>query len=103
MTIVSIWFIVFVAAVVLAYYIVPKPYRWITLLAGSMLFYWFNSKWLLLIMAATALFTFLIGRRIEKTLQAGKDFIAEHSGELSKEEKKARKEKTKKRDRAECA
>lgn len=100
MTIVSITYIIFVVAVVAAYYITPKKYRWITLLAASFVFYFLNSKWLLFVMIATSLFTFFIGKLISDVNSKGKAYIKEKGSELSKDEKKAYKEKTKRRARS---
>ncbi|MBR2802574.1 MAG: MBOAT family protein [Erysipelotrichaceae bacterium] len=96
MTIVSLPFFILVAATVLCYYIVPKKYRWLVLLAASGLFYWFNSGILLLVLVTTSLVTFLIGLWIAKIQEAQQKHLDDHP-DLSREEKKKEKEAAKKR------
>ena len=48
MTIVSLAFFAFVAALLVVYFVAPKNWRWTVLLAGSLVFYWLNSGKLLL-------------------------------------------------------
>ena len=43
MTITSFWFLVFVIAGVLIYYVIPKKLQWLELLLLSVLFYWFAA------------------------------------------------------------
>lgn len=64
MTIVSFPFFLFVAVTVLIYFIAPKRFQWFVLLAASYFFFWINSKWLVLVLFATTLVTFLIGQAI---------------------------------------
>ena len=71
MTIVSLPFFLFVAALVLLYYLAPGKFRWVVLLLGSCLFYWLNSGLLLLVLLGTALLTFLIGLWIEMAMDNG--------------------------------
>ena len=99
MTFISISFIAFIAAVILVYFAVPSRYQWIVLLTASYVFYWINSGVLLLVMFGSTAATFLTARIIENISSNGKKYISERAGELTKEEKKALKEKTKKRTR----
>ena len=99
MTFVSFPFIVFVAITTLVYFLTPKKFQWIVLLISSYVFYWFNSHWLLLILMANTLVTYGIGRWIDSVSINGKQYLKDHNGELSKEEKKAHKERTKKKTR----
>ena len=100
MTIVSLPFFLFVAALVLLYYLAPGKFRWVVLLLGSCLFYWLNSGLLLLVLLGTALLSFLIGLWIETLNDRLRRELKERGGELSKEEKKARKDAVKKRSKA---
>ena len=100
MNFVSSSFIVFCSAVVLLYFIAPKKARWFVLLLASYFFYWTGSHWLLLVHLFTALCTWGIGLWIYKIDSAGKLALKEQADTLSKEEKKALKEKTKKRARS---
>ena len=98
MTIVSFSFILFVAAVVLVYYIIPKKARWIVLLAGSYVFYWLNSKWLVLVLLGTSLVTYLFGLIIQRVNDKNQEYLQNHK-EITREEKKTLKEKHKKKSR----
>ncbi len=98
MTIVSLKFILFVAAVVLAYYIVPKKVRWLVLLSGSLVFYWLNSKWLVAVLLVTSAVTYLFGWLLQQGNDKHKNYLSDHP-EITGEEKKARKEKLKKKNR----
>ena len=89
-------FIVFITAVVLVYFLIPKNYRWVVLLVSSYIFYFINSHWLLLVHFLTALFTWGIGLWMYRISTNGNLFLKENPG-LSKEEKKQIKESTKKK------
>lgn len=96
MSIVSLSFFLFVASVVLLYYLIPLKYRWVVLLLASYVFYWLNSKWLLLVMLGTTLITFFAGLWMQRVKDRHAAFLAENKDSLTREEKKARKEKVKK-------
>ena len=98
MTIVSFEFMLFVAAVVLVYYLVPKKVRWIVLLLGSYVFYWLNSEWLVLALLGTSLVTWLTGLVLQKKSDGYQAYLREHP-ELTREEKKAGKDQLKKKNR----
>ncbi len=98
MTIVSFEFMLFVAAVVLVYYLVPKKVRWIVLLLGSYVFYWLNSKWLVLALLGTSLVTWLAGLLLQKKSDGYQAYLREHP-DLTREEKKAGKNQLKKKNR----
>lgn len=99
MAFVSLPFILFIAAVTAVYFLVPKRFQWFVLLAGSYTFFWINSKWLVLILFAATLVTFLTGLAIHSVSSKGKKFIKENAKTLSAQEKKLYKEKTKKKTR----
>ena len=98
MTIVSLQFILFVLAVVLVYYIVPKKIRCTVLLVGSYVFYWLNSKWLVFVLLATSLVTYLFGLLLQRENDRNRDYLNSHQ-DLTREEKKTLKEKQKKKSR----
>ncbi len=87
MQFVSLAFLIFIAVVVLIYFIVPKKGQWVVLLAASYFFYWINSHWLILVMFATTVVTWLTGLAIQKTGEKGKRYLAEHP-DLDKKAKK---------------
>lgn len=99
MSIVSLAFFLFVSIVVLLYFIIPVKYRWIVLLAGSYVFYWFNGKWLVLILLGETLVTYLIGLWIQKVNDRNEAFILTEGRNLPKEERKELKAAAKKRAR----
>ena len=57
----SLPFAVFLAAVVTAYYLAPRRFRWIVLLCASLAFYWLGGGWTVVYLAATVLTTWLAG------------------------------------------
>ena len=99
MTIVSLPFFLFVAAVVLIYYLIPRKLRWIVLLVASFVFYWLNSAQLMLILLGTSLFTWAVGLCIQKIRDSGEAQLKASADALSPSEKKRRKERIKKKAR----
>lgn len=95
MSFVTLPFFLFVAALTLVYFLVPGKYRWVVLLAASYVFYWTNSRWLVLVLAATSLATYGVALWLQRINDRGKAWLMDHAAELSREDKKARKEKTK--------
>ena len=90
-------FLGFIAVLFLLYYLVPKRFQWKLLLAASYLFYFIaGPSWLLYILATTVSIYFA-AIWIEKTGKQQKDYIKAHREQLSKEEKKAYKDKMKAR------
>jgi D-alanyl-lipoteichoic acid acyltransferase DltB (MBOAT superfamily) len=59
--------LLFLAAVLVVYYLVSKQARWGILLAGSILFYLSASPRMLLLVAASALWSWAAGKQIERT------------------------------------
>ena len=96
MALVSLPYLIFVSATVLLYFLAPKKVQWVVLLIASYVYFWLNSKRLVLVLFASTLATFLAGLRIESINRKGKQTLKESTG-LSREEKKALKEATKKR------
>ena len=97
MTYFSLPFFLFVAGLVLVYFVTPKRFQWYVLLIASYIFYWLNSARLLFILLGTSLFTYFIGQWIQNVSDAGKNYLKEHNAELSKEEKKSFKDAVKQR------
>lgn len=96
MSFVSLPFFLFVAALTLVYFLVPKQFRWIVLLVGSYAFYWSNSAWLVLVLFAGTLVTFLIGQWIQSVSDKNQAYLKENRAGLSREERKRLKERGKK-------
>ena len=51
-------FLIFFAVLMVFYYLIPKKYRWIILLAGSYVFYGFASPWFLIFLVSSSIITF---------------------------------------------
>ena len=77
MTYTSFGFFVLVAVLLLLYYILPEKVRWLVLLAGNAVFYYFAaaSRWNLLVFATTVVLSYLAGLLIEKVYQSEKKEI----------------------------
>lgn len=97
MSYISLKFCLLVVGTVLLYFIAPKKYRWTVLLVASLLFYFLNSKLLVLFPAAATLVAYIAARAIDKNNQKFK--LAKKTLE-SKEERKAMKASVKKKNRA---
>lgn len=95
MTLVSFAFVLFIAATAFAYFLVPIRFRWVVLLISSYLFFWFNSRWLVLVLFITTLVTFGIGQWIQHVNCVSASFLESSGAVISKEEKKEYKAKTK--------
>ena len=94
MTFVSLPFFAFVAVLSAIYFLTPKQFRWVVLLAGSYYFYWTNSRWLVLVLFATTMATFLIGLWIQRVRDRDQAFLDANKAKLSREERKVRKQAT---------
>ena len=66
-TFISFYFIFFVFALALLYYVLPQKIRWIVLLCGSILFYSIAGIHPLITVLLTALITYLAAMLIEST------------------------------------
>ncbi len=95
----SVTFALFAAVLLGLYYIVPRKAQWGLLLAASVLFYlWAGLEYLAFILftaATTYACTMLMGKRQAKQ----EAYLQEHKAELTREERKALKARTKKQNR----
>ncbi len=100
MSLTSIWFLIFAVALLIVYYAVPGKYRWMVLLAASMVFYcWAGIKNALYILI-TAASTYGATRWMHLLSQRQKQYLKEHKADLSREERSALKKQCKSRRRA---
>ncbi len=97
MSMTSFPFLIFAAATVLLYYLVPKRAQWWVLLIASIIFYITAGGWYLPFIGVTVLSTYLVARLMARHATRDEAYIAAHKVELSKEERKAYKNKGKKR------
>lgn len=92
-------FLIFAAAVTVAYYITPVKGRWMTLLAASYAFYLISSPKTFVFILLTTVITFLGGRYIGRQNDEQKAYLAEHKDEMSRDEKKILKTRVQKKKR----
>ena len=92
MSFTSFAFLIFVGVVVLVYYLVPLKYRWIVLLAGSYFYYLQASAKSFVFILFTTIVTFYSAKYMGRADDEHKKYLAEHKEELTRDEKKARKE-----------
>lgn len=100
MNITSLSFIIFIFALWVIYYILPKKYQWILLLIASIGFYIYGGATSIIYVLLTSLSVYVATCFIEKLAIKNKLYIKENKNILSKEEKKKSKEKIKKQRRA---
>lgn len=90
-------FLGFLAVLFLLYYLIPKKYQWMLLLAASYVFYFMAGAYCLVYILITTVTVYLLGCRIEDLREKQSAYLKEHKAELGKEEKKAYKNGIKKR------
>lgn len=98
MSFISLKFAFFVIICLLVYYICPKRFRWVVLLAASYVFYAICSLKAIEYIIITTVTTYLASRQIEKIAVGQKAYIKENK-DLSRDEKKEYKAKCKNRQR----
>lgn len=91
----SYGFLGFLLVLFLIYYIIPKKGQWILLLIASYVFYAFAGWECFIFIGVTTLSTYGAGLLIQKNHETQKKYLAEHKKELSKDARKAYKEKQK--------
>ena len=94
MTFYSLPFLCFLAVTILIYFSTPKRFRWIVLLTASYVFYFVDSKWLIFVLFGQTAVTYAAGLLIRRVQDRGKLYLSEHKEDLSKEERKAVKGRT---------
>lgn len=92
----SYGFMGFIAVLFLLYYIVPRKCQWGLLLAASYLFYFLAGAEYLIYILATTVTVYHAALRIERNADRQAAYLKERREELSKEEKKAYKDRQKK-------
>ena len=84
----SFSFLLFAAAVILAYYLVPQRLQWWVLLIASYAFYFTAGPEYLVFILLTTVTTYLAARKMGDALAKQDAYLAEHKKEMSREEKK---------------
>lgn len=95
----SFYFLIFVAATVGIYYLMPKDYRWCVLLAAGYVFYLISSPNTFVFLLMTTCITFFGGRLLEKANAEHKAYLDEHKETMSRDDKKLLKAQVKKKKR----
>ena len=103
MSLMSTQLLLLVFATAVVYYIIPKKYQWILLLAVSYMFYASYGLQYVGFIIFTTITTFLGGVFIEKVSKAGKDNIAANKDTLTAADKKVMKAQTKRNKKLICA
>ena len=88
----SLAFLIFVAAVVIVYYLTPDRYKWIVLLLASYGYYLQASAKSFAFILVTTIVTFYGAKYIDREDKAQKAYAKAHKAELSRDERKALKE-----------
>ena len=96
MSFVSFEFLLFLLILFVLYYALPRRFQWMLLLVGSLVFYAFASPKYLIYIAVTAMSTWAAGRMIAAEYRSRDSYIKE-TPDITKEDKKARKEAAKKK------
>lgn len=99
MSFVTIDFALFVAATLIVYYAVSEKYRWIVLLVASYTFYWQSGPGNLLYILLTTVSSYLCAKKIESAAQAADERISSAKDQLTKEEKKSIRTKSRQKQR----
>lgn len=85
MTILSFSFLIFCLILLVIYYVIPQQFRWTVLLAGSIIFYYLSSKWLIAFPLIETIIIFALGLLLDKKNVEIKDL---KKSDFSDEEKK---------------
>lgn len=93
----SLYFVPFFLITLLAYWLTPKRFRYISLLICSVVFYGLISWKSLFFILATVVSMYFFSRAISSNINAQKEYIQAHKAEMSIDEKKAYKAKQKKK------
>lgn len=100
MSFTSFAFLIFVLTVIVIYYLVPKNYRWIVLLAASYFYYLEASAKTFVFILFTTVVTFYGASFMDKLDGRQKQTLAENKETLTRDEKRAIKDRTAKRKKA---
>jgi alginate O-acetyltransferase complex protein AlgI len=93
----SLTFLIFVAAVVIVYFLFPKKFQWVVLLAASYLFYLISARTLVIFLLFTTITTFYTGLLLGKLNNKYAEMISRESDTLTKEQKKGYSKENKKK------
>ncbi|MBR5360003.1 MAG: MBOAT family protein, partial [Lachnospiraceae bacterium] len=95
MALCSVPFIIFCVLLLIAYYLAPKKYQWLVLLAASIVFNAFCGAGAVVLLILFAFATYLSSNMIGRIFDKSDKYIAANKETLPKEERKKHKEQTK--------
>ena len=81
-------FILFVAALLVLYYIIPKRFQWMLLLVASYIFYFCAGPTYLIYISVTTVTIYFAAVMIQNNSDRQKEYLKANRETLSKEEKK---------------
>ncbi len=93
----SYGFIAFLCLLFLLYFLTPKKYQWVTLLAASYVFYAVSGLENLVFILFTTVSAYVISRLMERAISKEKLYVEQNRDTLSKEERKAFRARAKKK------
>jgi alginate O-acetyltransferase complex protein AlgI len=93
-------FLLFLAVLFLAYYLIPKKLQWVLLLIANAFFYAFAGWYGFIFITVTICSSYLISMRIERIRSRRELYFSEHKEALTPEDKRNFKQATKKKTRS---
>lgn len=87
MSIISLSFVLFLAALFCVFYLVPKKYQWVVLLMASMVFYLLSGVRSIAYIMTTATTVYAATVLMQRMTEKRKQYLKEHKDSLTKEEK----------------
>jgi len=81
-------FIFFIAVLFAVYYLIPRKYQWMLLLAANYVFYFLAGPKFVIYILVTTVSTYFAGTKISSLYDEQERYLAENKGSLSRDEKK---------------
>ncbi len=81
-------FIAFLLILFVVYYLIPKRFQWMLLLAANYIFYFFSGPKFLIYILTTTVSAYIAGNRIHSLHEEQAAYLAENKGRLSREDRK---------------
>ena len=97
MELISLQYAAYILVSVVLYYIIPKKYRWIVLLAGSLFYYVYVCKFYVGFILFTIVSTYTIARIIDSQLVKETDIVKAHKEDWDRQTRKQYKAKGRKK------
>ncbi|MGB8454798.1 MAG: MBOAT family O-acyltransferase [Anaerocolumna sp.] len=81
-------FVFFIIVLFIIYYLIPKRFQWILLLAASYIFYFFAGTKYLVYVLFTTVSTYLVSLQINRLINRQSEYLKDKKESLTREEKK---------------